>query len=208
MRASDRAGPGAGDPHINTFDGGRPSFYGEGEYYIVKSDSVIIQGRYLGTKYTAGLAATDSIAVGGDFLKGHVIAVGSLRDGPIVVDGMPVLTRFPSEHVLEGVGVLKYSGEGELVDQATKDWEKKVVTMELPGDVRVEVFRWANYLDLRITMPAQPNQDGSCGNMNADAGDDTTEVIGCGFRRSFPSLGCPQLLQRNTRHGAMPLGWC
>lgn len=76
-----------GDPHLRTFDGGRPSYYGEGEFYIVKSDTVVIQGRYMGTRYTAGLAATNKIAVGGPFLNGHIISVGTLEDGPITVDG-------------------------------------------------------------------------------------------------------------------------
>jgi len=169
-----------GDPHYKTFDGGRPSFYGEGEYYIIKADGIRIQGRYMGTRYTAGLAATRKVAVGGDFIEGHVIAVGALEEGPVTVDGVPVLEEFPSSYDLRlqgGSGVIKYTAEGRLVDDAASVWEKRVVHMELPRGVYLEVFRWKNYLDLRIEMPPQPNQDGSCGNFNGRASDDTTEAI-------------------------------
>eukprot|EP00429_Kryptoperidinium_foliaceum_P068911 CAMPEP_0176069404 /NCGR_PEP_ID=MMETSP0120_2-20121206/34653_1 /TAXON_ID=160619 /ORGANISM="Kryptoperidinium foliaceum, Strain CCMP 1326" /LENGTH=411 /DNA_ID=CAMNT_0017403039 /DNA_START=62 /DNA_END=1297 /DNA_ORIENTATION=+ len=168
-----------GDPHIKTFDGGRPSFYGNGEFYIVKSDSVVIQGRYMGTKYTAGLAATNKVAVGGPFLQGHVIVVGCLEDGDIMLDGAPILKDFPSSYDLKDVGAsISYSTDGELVDKVgTSEWEKRVVTMHLPRGVTFEVFRWSNYLDLRLRMKAQRNQDGSCGNMNGDAADDTTKDI-------------------------------
>merc|ERR1719296_246929 len=64
-----------GDPHLVSFDGARPSFYGNGEYWIVKNDDVHTQGRFMGTKYTYGLAATQKVAIGGRFLKNHIIEV-------------------------------------------------------------------------------------------------------------------------------------
>jgi len=168
-----------GDPHIQTFDGGRPSFYGEGEQWIVRSQEVWIQGRYMGTKFTKGLAATNKVVVGGPFLKGHVVEVGTLESGELTVDGQPVLYEAfpPPKHNLAGLGTLTYSEEGELVDAAAGIWEKRVVRMDLPKTVTVTVFRWKNYIDLRVRMPRQPDQDGSCGNFNGDATDDTTEAI-------------------------------
>lgn len=166
-----------GDPHLKTFDGARPSFYGDGEYYIVKSDHVIIQGRYMGTIYTDGLAATNKVAVGGEFLKGHSIEVGCLECGDITVDGIPVLGTLPSTYHLEDLAVIDYSDQGLLVDEATSIWQKRVVHMHLPLGVQLTVFRWANYVDLRLVMQPQPNQDGSCGNFNSDPSDDTTQAI-------------------------------
>jgi len=166
-----------GDPHLRTFDGGRPSFYGEGEFYIVKSDTVIIQGRYMGTRYTDGLAATNKVAVGGPFLKGHTIVVGCLECGDILVDGNPVLQHFPSRVHIPGVATIDYDDQGKVVDQATLDRKMRIVHMTLPNNVQFTVFRWANYVDLRLIMERQPNQDGSCGNFNDNPDDDSTQAV-------------------------------
>merc|ERR1719210_1885862 len=61
-----------GDPHLITFDGSRPSFYGDGEAWIVKTAEIKIQGRCMGTKHTKGLASTNKIAVSGSFINNHV----------------------------------------------------------------------------------------------------------------------------------------
>merc|ERR1719356_2079307 len=98
-----------GDPHLKTFDGGRPSFYGEGEAWIVKSEQISIQGRYLGTTYTKGLAATNAIAVGGSFLQGSVIVVGTLESGVMTVDGQPVLGSLNSHYSIGGFATLSYN---------------------------------------------------------------------------------------------------
>merc|ERR1712146_823344 len=38
-------------------------------------------------------------------------------------------------------------------------------------------MRWANHINLRITMPPHAGQDGHCGNFNGDSADDTTDKI-------------------------------
>merc|ERR1712087_1045271 len=60
-----------GDPHVTTFDGSHASFYSQGEYWIVKSSEVWIQGRYLPTPVTNGLSVMREIAIGGPFLNGE-----------------------------------------------------------------------------------------------------------------------------------------
>jgi len=165
-----------GDPHLKTFDDARPSFYGEGEAWVVKTATIKIQARYLGTQYTKGLAATSAIAVGGSFLKGHVIIVGTMDDGVLIVDGQSVLPSFGRYNV-GGVAELTYSDQGNLVDAAAGIWEKHVVRMDLPEDVQIEVFRWSNYIDLRIKMPKRAGIDGACGNFNGNAADDSTRAI-------------------------------
>jgi len=166
-----------GDPHILTFDGARPSFYGEGDFWIVKSSRVHIQGRFMGTKYTHGLSATNQIAVGGDFVNGNVIIVGSMDDGTPTVNGQPVLPSLGSTYSVSGGGTLTYTTEGELPDKAAAVFPRNVVRMDLPSRVTIEVFRFANYIDLRIQMPSQGKQDGCCGNFNKNAADDTTAQI-------------------------------
>uniref|UniRef100_A0A6V0BVB1 VWFD domain-containing protein n=1 Tax=Zooxanthella nutricula TaxID=1333877 RepID=A0A6V0BVB1_9DINO len=165
-----------GDPHLKTFDGAHPNFYGEGESWVVRTSQISIQARYMGTKYTKGLAATNAIAVGGSFLLGHVIEVGTLESGVLVADDTPILHGFGTYH-FAGLATLTYDGTGELVDAAAGAWAKKVVHMRLPLGVRVTVFRWSNYIDVRITMPPFPDIDGACGNFNSDPSDDTTAAI-------------------------------
>mmetsp|Transcript_67993 Transcript_67993/g.195177 ORF Transcript_67993/g.195177 Transcript_67993/m.195177 type:complete len:417 (-) Transcript_67993:307-1557(-) len=183
-----------GDPHVVTFDGGRPSFYGDGEYWIVRNDLVKIQGRFMGTKYTFGLAATQKVAVGGPFIGNHVIEVEPMEKefgGSILVDGEPVLAQYGTYSV-GGVATLTYDGVGELPDMAASQWTKNIVHMYLPQGVSLTVYRWGNYLDLRIKMPPlRGGQDGSCGNFNGDATDDTTAEI---FKRIGARVGTSDML--------------
>merc|ERR1719210_822733 len=166
-----------GDPHILTFDGARPSFYGEGEFWIVKSSRIQIQGQFMGTKYTHGLSATYKIAVGGPFLNGQVIEVGTMEAGPPTVNGVPVLQNIGSTYSLGARSTLTYNAEGELPDKAASVFPKNVVHMDLPSSVKIEVFRWSNYIDLRIKMRRHKDQDGCCGNFNMNPADDTTSQI-------------------------------
>jgi len=168
-----------GDPHVETFDKAIANFYDEGEFWVVKSPDVHIQARYLATPFTNGLAATHQIAVGGPFLNGHKIVVGPMENGQIAMDGKPILQTFPSSLSDPSCGVqLRYNGEGRLVDNAQGHLEKHIVHMDLPLGVHLQVMRWANHLNVRITMRSGASgQDGSCGNFNGNAADDSTAAI-------------------------------
>jgi hypothetical protein len=175
-----------GDPHIQTFDNSRADFFGEGIKWIVKSDSVHIQGRYKATPFTNGLAATNSVAVGGPFLNGHVLKVGPMENGQITWDNQPILGAFGTFDAA-GLGTINYNDQGELVDEAQSHLQRHIVHMTLPNNVQVQVMRWANHINLRITMSSVPGQDGHCGNFNGNPGDDTTDQI-----RARIGLGVPQ----------------
>merc|ERR1712013_727220 len=81
---------GWGDPHLRTFDGMRADYYSSGDYYLVKSGSVSIQGQYLPTKFTNGLAVTKMVAIGGPVLKGNKLIIGPLA---ATWNGAPILHR-------------------------------------------------------------------------------------------------------------------
>ena len=52
-------------------------FYSQGKYWIVKSDTVSIQARYLPTPITHGLSVTKEVAISGPFLKGHELRISA-----------------------------------------------------------------------------------------------------------------------------------
>jgi len=171
-----------GDPHVISFDqmdtdkSKAYSFYGDGDFWLVKSSTVSIQARFEGTKYTEGLAATNRIVVGGAFLHGHKIEVGTLDSGILTVDGQKVIAGFPGAYHQAGWSVT-YDGQGAVPDVIPEGNEKRVVHMDLPLGVKVTVFQWSNYMDVQIEMSKQPGQDGVCGNFNDNQGDDTTQAI-------------------------------
>jgi hypothetical protein len=171
-----------GDPHVIGFDQmatdkeSATSFYSSGDFWLVKSATVHIQARFEPTNYTEGLAATNRIVVGGPFLHGHKIEVGTGDSGVITVDGKPEMGTFPSSFSSE-LFELRYDDAGVLPDVVPTMNKKRVVHMRLPLGVVVRVFQWKNYLDLWVEMAVQPGQDGVCGNGNGNPGDDTTQAI-------------------------------
>jgi len=167
-----------GDPHVETFDHSFPNFFEQGEYWVVKAPMVWIQGRFLATPFTNGLAATHAIALGGPFMQGHTIIVGPMENGQILIDGQPQCTGFPSTCGVPGVATVSYNGEGKLVDSAQSHLVKHIVHIDAPLGVHLQVMRWANHINVEITMrPRAGGQDGACGNFNGNADDDSTEQI-------------------------------
>jgi len=162
-----------GDPHILTFDNKRVDFYTPGEYWLVKSTTVLIQGKYAATHATAGLAVMKQIAFSGAFMQGHKLIIGTLT---ATLDGQPILAGFPSQFNQDGV-VAKYDGVGATMQDGRGGKALHIVHLTLPMSVNVQINRWmeaaeGNYINAKITMPAQPGQDGHCGNFNGNQADD------------------------------------
>lgn len=180
-----------GDPHVESFDGERSDWFDEGEYWIVKSHDIFIQARYLNTVYSEGKAATHEVSIGGPFLNAngeHTVTFGPRENGQLTCDGQPVCTGFPSScECADGLVRITYNGEGALVDEAqldatqyklTEQNPKRIVHVEFPNNVHMQVMRWAKHINYRIQMPKQPGgQDGHCGNYNGLAADDTGAAI-------------------------------
>jgi len=173
-----RACIGWGDPHVRTFDGARADYYSSGEYYIVKSPLISIQGRYLPTEFTNGLAVTKMVAIGGSLLKGNKLIIGPLT---ATWNGAPILTGFPSHFNQPGLLTVDYDNVGVLVDKPIDEAEKKIVHVKIrdgtPEGLTVQVNRWTEspgneYVNWKISMHSQPGQDGHCGNFNGNAADD------------------------------------
>jgi len=170
-----------GDPHAMTFDGYHSDYYTAGEFWIVKSATVGIQGKYHPTHATNGLSVTKQIGVGGSFLKGHHLVIGEEH---ATWDGAQILTTFPSTfHDPDGVGVsIVYNDQGELLQPGREGRALHVLHVTMPGGVSLQVNRWneageGRYINTKITMPPQPGQDGQCGNFNGNAIDDARMAV-------------------------------
>jgi len=163
-----------GDPHVKTFDKSRSVFYSEGDFWIVRSASVKIQGRFQATDWTKKNDHTDyssmtSIVVGGSFMQGHKIKVDSML-GSIECDGSGILRNFGQANC--GPGSIMFDSQGALVDSAMAFLPHKVVHMDLPEDVTLQVNRWPNFINAKVMMSKRSGQDGVCGNFNGDPRDD------------------------------------
>jgi len=175
-----------GDPHIDVFDNGilgsqkvAPlGIYSSGDYWLVKSDSVQIQGRYGTTQFTEnGMSAMLALAVGGSFLKNHTLIIQQIDDGQVLFDGEPIVEDFPSEFVQNFMRVQYKEGE-KHIDDVLSGYPVKLIRAFLPRTVDLRVNRWAKHIDAIIRMPQQvEGQDGHCGNFNLDASDDSKELI-------------------------------
>merc|ERR1719150_909115 len=158
-----------------TFDNHHVDFYSQGEYWIVKSDAVKIQARYMPTPITHGLSVTKEIAVSGSFINDHKLRISATTAS---WDGQPILAGFPSTfNNADPLVNLRYDDQGQLMQNGREGKALHVVHATLSGGVSLQVNRWneageGDYINVKITMPRQPNQDGHCGNFNGNAEDD------------------------------------
>jgi len=168
---------------VDSFDHQHADYYTPGEYWLVKSQYVWIQARYLPIRATNGLGVTKVLAVGGPFLRGHKLFVGATWAS---WDGRPVLQGFPSDFSVPGLAEMHYNGQGRVMQDDRAGKPMHVVHLRLedgsPEGLRIQVNRWTvaaegNYINLKITMHAQPGQDGHCGNFNGLAADDDRLLV-------------------------------
>jgi len=169
-----------GDPHCNTFDGKHNDYYTTGEFWIVKSPRMSIQGRYLPTHITRGLSVTKEITVGGPFMKGHILRISSTS---VTWDGTPILTTFPSTFQADGVLDVTYNDHGKILQRGRELGKNlKILHINLPEGMHLQVNQWSNpeegfFINTEVEMTPQPGQDGHCGNFNGNAADDDRLAI-------------------------------
>mmetsp|Transcript_19541 Transcript_19541/g.45440 ORF Transcript_19541/g.45440 Transcript_19541/m.45440 type:complete len:970 (+) Transcript_19541:96-3005(+) len=174
-----------GDPHIVPFDrdvrmgngrGANVNLYNYGDYWIVRSSDVHIQGRYWSSKYR-GNSMTRGLAVGGPFLQGNVLMIEPL-DGTVEWSGEEVVSTFPSSFQVPTLVYMRYHNRVEVVRTGGTHQAIHGLDIQLPLGVQITVNRFEGHLDVLITMHQLPGGiDGHCGNCNHDAADDTTEQI-------------------------------
>jgi len=110
-------------------------------------------------------------------MEGHRLSVGPMDNGQMTCDDVPILQGFPSTATCGPITV-GYNGRGTLVDDAQGHLDKHIVHVDHPQlGVHLQIMRWANHLNARVTMTPRGGQDGSCGNFNSDPNDDSTSAI-------------------------------
>jgi len=165
-----------GATHFKTFDNADASRYGEGQVWLIRSETVKVQGRFLATEFSKGQGAMHDIAFSGSFIGGHTLKVAAL-DGKIMWDDKEILKDI-NGHAFDpdGYGKIIYDDQGQLVDSQMENLPQRIVHINFPGSFFAQVFRWDNHLNVRIRMPAI-DQDGHCGNFNGDASDDARSSV-------------------------------
>ncbi|KAL9139500.1 putative conserved tandem carbohydrate binding domain [Amphidinium carterae] len=174
-----------GDPHIVPFDrslknrngrGSNVNLYDYGDFWIVKGETISIQGRYWSTRGD-GNSMTRGLAVGGDFLEGNTLLIFPL-DGKVMWNEAEILTEYPSTFSVPGLIFAEYHNEAEVVRTGGHKDGIRGVDVMLPMGVRMTVNRYRSHLDALITMrEVEGGVDGHCGNFNGIAKDDTTNAI-------------------------------
>jgi len=184
-----------GDPHIVGFDKGttkllslfgpQTTFLQPGDFWLVKSKHVHIQGRYQNNMKSKG-SIMMYLAVGGPFLQGHRLIIGPTIKGAVnwftgkekeeIVSSIP--SHFGLKHLIRAnaTNVPLIAAKNMTVLEHTEETMPGVI-VDLPLNVNLIVNRFPRALSVRITMPRLPDQDGQCGNFNGNPNDDTAELI-------------------------------
>jgi hypothetical protein len=145
-----------------------------GDYWLVKSRTIWIQGRYEANEWSNGKACMHGLAVGGTFMGTNRIIVGP-RDGKVYFNSREILVNINTDFA-EGNIRATSRDSGQRLDDGMEE-PLHIVKLHLPSGVTILVNRWGKHIDALITMTKQAQQDGHCGNFNGIAEDDTKEQI-------------------------------
>jgi hypothetical protein len=131
-----------------------------------------------------------AVAVGGPFLMGNIIAVGSLEDD-ITWNRMPILTdnavKSSYFNFEDGNVSVSIARSQDSLNVANLSSENPAIDIKLPAGVSLIVNRLHHHLNVAITMPQQKDgQDGLCGNFNGVAADDSLEFSSKRFDPNVP----------------------
>jgi hypothetical protein len=174
-----------GDPHIKVFDVQQWSdakwkalnLYDPGDFWIVSSAAVHIQGRLvvpLNSK--RGNAVVGAIAISGPFVGGSKLIIDPKGS---TWNGAPILKEMGSSFT-EAIGDDAMNAKLHNDGKPMRNGKGPPTTLDvfLPLNVKLTINRWGGHLDVMITMPAvRGGQDGLCGNFNGNQNDDDLQSV-------------------------------
>jgi len=183
------------DPHITVFDGPQVSLlayhdiksdgqgevrlskYGMGDKWLVRSEDVIIQARYMeeDTGLEAGAMFVRAVAVGGAFMDGNTLIIGPL-DEKVTWNGQEILAEETSKFHLSGIIKAVRHMNSSLIEDLNQP--NAGIDIQLPQGIRLTINRLHRYVNAAIKMrPREDGQDGLCGNFNGVSTDDGLESV-------------------------------
>merc|ERR1711920_545114 len=107
-------------------------------YWIVRSDTVYIQGRYMPTPVTNGLSVMKEIAIGGPFLQGPDGTKNILRISALTAtwNGGGIIPGFPDKWSNENPNIeIVTDGSGEIMQSSRAGKQLHVVHVKLPYSI-------------------------------------------------------------------------
>ena len=149
---------------------------GFGDKWLVRSPSVFIQAKYaLDTSLPEKNVFARAVAVGGPFLKNNALVAPSLLDD-VTWNGVPILSKMPSEFEVSGLLVARSHANASLVKNRAQ--RSPGLEFEFLSGVKLLVNRYHMHVNVAISMKhSSKPQDGLCGNFNAFPGDDIPELV-------------------------------
>lgn len=180
-----------GDPHIHPFDYAkrmRFDTYVYGNYWLVQSSSVWIQGHYGSINHVKphAYAYMLKVAVAGPFLKGNTLMIEGAQDGAqvwwnanLILSGAGQPSTTTALQEMDGDVEIERVNTGILKPRGITAPQLKIkvkfveAQVELTAKVfpRDEIYR-ASTMNLGIKMLQILDQDGQCGNFNLNYKDD------------------------------------
>jgi len=180
----------SGDPHIKPFDMGEQSemcLGPMGDYYLVNTPELWIQGRYTGYKRNDGYAFVKGLLIGGTRLKDKVLEIPVENAGPVVYDGQEIPewgsvqgTGFVIQHA-KGPNVVNFVEKPDInrKDRANSFWVR--FQDNHGNDDVIIVVNQGKIQNIVISGGKEHfgTATGQCGNINDDPTDDTIDVDEC-----------------------------
>lgn len=186
-----------GDPHIHPFDnpsGPMFNFYGSGNFWIVRSDPVWIQGYYKAANIRRPTYThLQKIAIGGPFLQGNTLMFEThkswFNDEVIFVDNPVGTTVWTGMNGKVTATMEHWVGQSRYHRCGTWSPRSRNIVITFPNDVRIKIWNhWENTrgrhcgfftaaLNIVVTMRQISDQDGHCGTFDQDASDDTHNLL-------------------------------
>jgi len=167
-----------GDPHVHSFDHMSFSDTHQGDMWLVKSKTVLIQGRF-GVAKNSTRSFLMAVAMGGPFLEGNTLSFGTL-DGRVFWNKHHMLKSFNTEFQTSVSGRQVHASFRKSVPNVNDpNHTTRGVDVKLPEGITLVIDRFPTWLGLRIKQEhsLQGGQDGLCGNFNNVTEDDSLQAL-------------------------------